>query len=163
MSAVMAMPAMSGMLNSSARPIAPPRNSARSVAMAAISLTTHMPKTTGLGKRVAAHLGQIAPGDDAELGRQRLEQHGDQIGEQHHPEQPVAVFGAGLDVGGEIARVHIGDRGDDRRPGEGEIARPAAGLAARIARAAATVRSLNDLFRAASPRMGGITRLAIKV
>ena len=49
MTAVTPMPASSGILNSSAKPIAPPRNSARSVAMAAISLTTHIAQTTGLG------------------------------------------------------------------------------------------------------------------
>ena len=32
------------------QPMAPPRNSARSVAMAAISLTTHIAQTTGCGK-----------------------------------------------------------------------------------------------------------------
>jgi len=37
------------MLNSNAKPIEPPRNSARSVAIAAISLTTHIATTTGLG------------------------------------------------------------------------------------------------------------------
>ena len=47
--AVTPMPAISGILNNSARPIAPPKNSARSVAMAAISLTTHIAQTTGLG------------------------------------------------------------------------------------------------------------------
>ena len=77
-----------------------------------------------LRKMLAAHLGEIAPGDDAELGRQRLEQHRDRIGHQHDPQQRVAVFRAGLDVGGEIAGVHIGDRGDHRRPGEQQRAEP---------------------------------------
>jgi hypothetical protein len=36
-------------------------------------------------KPVAAHLCEIPPGDDAELGGQRLEQHGDEIGGEHHP------------------------------------------------------------------------------
>ncbi len=48
--AVTTMPQTSGRLNSSARPIAPPRNSARSVAMAATSLTAHIPQTTGREK-----------------------------------------------------------------------------------------------------------------
>ena len=78
-----------------------------------------------LRKMLAAHFGQIAPGDDAELGRQRLEQHGDDIGEQHDPQQRIAVFRARLDVGGEIAGVHIGDRGDHRRAGEQQRAEPA--------------------------------------
>ena len=73
--AVTPMPAMSGICSKSERPIAPPRNSARSVAIAATSLTIQSAQTTGFGKMLAAHFGQVAPGDDAELGRQRLEQH----------------------------------------------------------------------------------------
>jgi hypothetical protein len=68
----------------------------------------------------AISLGQVAAGDDAELGGERLEQHGDQIRRQHHPQQLVAVTRAGLDVGGEISRIDIGDRGDHRRTHEGE-------------------------------------------
>src|ERR1035438_3664303 len=102
MTAVTPMPAISGILNSSASPIAPPRNSARSVAMAAISLTTHIAQTTGVGEMIAAHFREIAASDDAEFGRQRLEQHGNQIGEQDDPQQGVAVFRASLDIGREI-------------------------------------------------------------
>ena len=79
---------------------------------------------------VAAHFREIAAGDDAELGRQRLKQHGDQVGQQHDPQQAVAVFRAGLDVGREIAGVHVGDRGDDRRTGKSEIGARAAAFAA---------------------------------
>lgn len=45
--AVTPIPASSGIWNSSASAIAPPRNSARSVAIAATSLSSHMPITTG--------------------------------------------------------------------------------------------------------------------
>ncbi len=69
---------------------------------------------------IAAQFREVLAGDDAELGGKALEQHGDHVGEKHDPEQPVAVFGAGLDVGGEVAGVHIGDRGDDRRAGKGQ-------------------------------------------
>jgi len=65
-----------------------------------------------------AQFRQIAPGDDAELRRHGLEQHGDQVGDQHHPQQLIAVGRAGLDIGGEIAWVHITHRRHDRRPGE---------------------------------------------
>ena len=40
----------SGMPNSRLKPIAAPINSARSVAMATSSISTHIPQTTGLGK-----------------------------------------------------------------------------------------------------------------
>jgi hypothetical protein len=74
-----------------------------------------------LRKMIAAQFREIAAGHDAELGRERLEQHRDQVGEQDDPKQAVAVFRAGLDVGREISRIHVGDRGDDRRAGEGQI------------------------------------------
>ena len=79
-------------------------------------------------KMIAAHFREVLAGDDAELGGQALEQHRDDVGEQHDPEQAVAVFRAGLDVGGEIARVHIGDRGDDRGTGKGQRGAQAAAL-----------------------------------
>ncbi len=81
--------------------------------MAAISLTIHMAQTSGRGNCSRQMLREIAAGDDAELGRERLEQHGDQIRHQHDPKQAVAIFRAGLNIGREIARVHIGDRDDD--------------------------------------------------
>ena len=69
---------------------------------------------------IAALLGQALARDNAELGGQALKQHGGDIGQHHHPQEQIAVSGARLDIGGEIARVHIGDRGDDRRTGEGQ-------------------------------------------
>ena len=94
---------------------------------------------------IAAHFREILAGDDAELGGQALEQHRDDVGEQHDPEQAVAVFRAGLDVGGEIARVHIGDRGDDRGTGKGQTRRasPRAGRPSTW-RAVTSVRSDSD-------------------
>ena len=51
----------------------------------------HIPQTTGCGKWSRHISARFAAGDDAELGRQRLEQHRDDVGEQHDPEQAVAV------------------------------------------------------------------------
>src|SRR5439155_17379501 len=59
-------------------------------------------------------LGKVAVGDDPELGRQVLDQHGHQVRREHHPEQEVAEAGAARDVGGEVARIYVGDRGDER-------------------------------------------------
>ena len=78
------------------------------------------------GEMRAAELRQALAGDDAELGRQRLEQHRHQVGEQHDPQQQIAELRAALDVGGEIAGVHVGDRGDHRRSGERQEAAQAA-------------------------------------
>ena len=66
----------------------------------------------------AAQFGQVAPSDDAQLCRQCLEQHGDQVRHHHDPQQRVAELGTRLDVGREVARVHVGDRGDHRGAGE---------------------------------------------
>ena len=77
-----------------------------------------MHQTTGRGKCVAAVLGQVLPGGDAELGREGLDQHGHQVAGHDHPQQRVAELGAALDVGGEVARVHVGDAGDEGRPQE---------------------------------------------
>jgi hypothetical protein len=49
-----------------------------------------------------------------------LEQHRDDIGEGHDPEQAIAIARPGLDVGGEVARIDIGDRRYDSRPEEGQ-------------------------------------------
>src|ERR1700733_3710161 len=94
--------------NSSEIPSAPPRNSATSVAIAAISEAIHMPR-----KLVAAKLRKATPGDDPELRRHPLKQHRDQVRRQHHPQKLVAVSRTRLDVRSKVARVHVADRGHD--------------------------------------------------
>ena len=79
------------------------------------------------GKMRAAELCEALAGDDADPGGHRLEHHGDEIGEHDDPEQQVAETCAALDVGGEVAWVHVGDRGDHGGPGERQEApQPAA-------------------------------------
>ena len=75
---------------------------------------------------VAAQLRQVAPGGQAQLGGQRLDQHRQQVGGDDHPEQQVAVLGAGGEVGGEVARVDVGDGRDEGRTEQGEPAQPTA-------------------------------------
>ncbi len=120
-------------------------------------------------KFIAAHFREVASGDDAELGREGLEQHGDQIGQQHDPEQAVAVFGARLDVGREISGIHVGDRGDHGRTGEWQIgahAPPPAGqnLARRRRRPLRERAPHGDRFRqgmsARVPRFGHLHYIA---
>ncbi|MNE59066.1 hypothetical protein D3C80_1541380 [compost metagenome] len=43
-------------------------------------------------KLIAAHFRQVTVGDDTQLGRQRLKQHGNKVGHHHHPQQAVTVF-----------------------------------------------------------------------
>ena len=75
---------------------------------------------------LAAELGEVAAGRDAEFRRQGLDHHRDQVGDQDHPEQQVAEPGAGGDVGGEVTGVDVGDGGDEGGAEEGpEPAHPA--------------------------------------
>src|SRR5665811_1209718 len=78
--AVTTIPARRGIWNSKESPMAPPRNSARSVAMAATSLIAPHRPDNRLRKLLAAHLRQVPPRNNAELGGESLEQHRDQIG-----------------------------------------------------------------------------------
>ena len=78
---------------------------------------------------LAAELGEVLAGGDPELRRLRLDQHRDQVGREHHPEQQVAELGAAGDVGGEVAGVDVGDRGDEGGAEEGPDAADAAGVA----------------------------------
>jgi hypothetical protein len=64
-------------------------------------------------KSLATEFGEIAPGDNPKLRRQRLEKHRNDIGDKNDPEQVIIVFGAGLDVRREVSGVHIGDRRHD--------------------------------------------------
>ena len=57
--------------------------------------------------------GQSLAGDDAELRRLVLNQHGDDVGQHQHPDQQKPVSGPCGDVGCDVARVDVGDRGDE--------------------------------------------------
>ena len=67
-----------------------------------------------------AQLGQAGAGGDAQLRRQVLHHHGQHAGQHDHPDEQGAVLGPGAHVGGEVARVDVGDRGDERRPEHSE-------------------------------------------
>src|SRR5215212_834544 len=69
----------------------------------------------GAGELLPDHLRQAQPGGDTELRGERLHQHRHQVGGEDDPEQQIAILGTGLDVGGEVAGIHVGDRGDERR------------------------------------------------
>ena len=102
------------------------------------------PERDGLLEVLAAQLRQVLAGGDAGLGRQVLHEHRHQVRGDDHPQQHVAVLGAARDVGGEVARVDVGDRGDEGGAEERDAAADAparAGLAA-AASAAARARRL---------------------
>ena len=62
---------------------------------------------------IAQGLGQAAPGDDAELGREVLDEPGHDVAEHDDPDQQVAVHGARGHVARDVARVEVGDAGDE--------------------------------------------------
>ena len=59
---------------------------------------------------VAAGLRQVAPGRDAQLEGERLQQDRHQVGDQDDAQQRVAEPRAAGEVGGPVARVHVADR-----------------------------------------------------
>jgi hypothetical protein len=79
---------------------------------------------------VAAVLGQVQAGGNAQLGRQRLDEHGHQVAGYNKPQQRVAELGAALDVGGKVTGVDVGHAGDKGRPQEGQQPGQAAFFAA---------------------------------
>ncbi len=66
-----------------------------------------------MGKIFAAQFGQVLLGGDAQLGRKRLDEHGQQVAAYHHPEQRIAEAGSAGEIGGVIAGVDIGHGGDE--------------------------------------------------
>ena len=86
-----------------------------SVDIAITSACSQSPTLDRAGEVVAAELRQVALGDDAELRRQVLDEHRHEVRGEHDPQQEVAELRAALDVRGEVARVDVRDRGDERR------------------------------------------------
>ncbi len=68
----------------------------------------------------AAGLGQVPAGNDAQPGRQRLQEDGHGVGHQEHPDQLVIELGSPFDVGRPIAGVHIADADEIRRTQKGK-------------------------------------------
>ena len=70
------------------------------------------------GKRSRQTSGRFLRGGDAELRAHRLDEHRHEVRGEDDPEQQVAVPRAGGHVRGEVARVDVRDRGDERRAEE---------------------------------------------
>ena len=100
------------------KPSAAPRNSARSVAIATTSISDPHRPDDRPREALAADARPGSARGDAELGGERLDEHRHQVAGDDHPQQRVAELRAALDVGGEVAGVHVGDAGDEGRPEE---------------------------------------------
>ena len=68
---------------------------------------------------VPAGLREVLTGCDPQLGGLGLDDHRDQVRSEDDPEQQIAELGAPGDVGGEVARVDVGDGRDEGRAEEG--------------------------------------------
>ena len=115
----MTQPQTSGMPKSNCSAMAEPTTSARSQAAIAISQSDPEKDDGRLGIMIAAGLGQIAPGGDTELDAKMLQQDRHEIGDHDDAEQGVTKLRAARQVGRPIARVHVADRDEKTRPGEG--------------------------------------------
>ena len=84
--------------------------------------------TDRLGIVIAAGLGQVAAGGDAELDAEMLEQDRHEVGDHDDGEQRVAEFRAARQIGRPVARVHVADRDEKTRAGKGEQLPPERGV-----------------------------------
>ena len=117
---VTSTPTAIGQLNSRLSAIAEPITSARSHAAMAISQSDPERDRDGPRIVIAAGLREVASGDDAELGREPLEQHGHEVRQQDDAEQRVAEARSAGEVGRPVAGVHVADGDEVSGPGEGE-------------------------------------------
>jgi hypothetical protein len=79
---------------------------------------------------VAAGLGEIASGGDAEFGGEALEEHGHEVAEEHDAEEGVTEFRTPADVGGPVAGIHVTHGDEIARSGKREdFAKPGGALA----------------------------------
>ena len=124
--AVMIVPTTIGMPNSRLSAIAEPMTSARSQAAMAISHSIHRKIVDRTRVMVAAGLRQIAPGDDAQLERQILQQHRREIRDQNDRKQQIAELRAACQVGCPVAGVHVADRDQQAGADEGQQCAPEA-------------------------------------
>jgi hypothetical protein len=76
---------------------------------------------------VADVRGERAVDDQAELGREVLDKHSHQVGNEDHPDQGVAVAGTGGHVGRDVARIDVGNRRDEGGAKENQSAGESAG------------------------------------
>ena len=131
-------PITSGMPKRSCSAIAEPITSARSHAAMAISQSTQSTKFVFGPVVVPAGLGQVAPGDDPQPRRERLQEHRHQVARQDHPEERVGEARAPGDVRRPVAGVHVAHRHQEPRAGEGQQLPPEAPALGHRARCGAT-------------------------
>ena len=71
---------------------------------------------TAVAHALAKDFRQALACDDAQLGGLVLDQYAHAVGDYEHPDQQIAISGAGSDVGGHVTRIHIGYGRHESRP-----------------------------------------------
>ena len=127
-SPVMTTAQNNGMWKSRLSATALPSTSARSQAATASSLSSQLGQRVQRGIPVAAALGQVFAGDDAEPRGDDLHEDGHEAGESDDPEQVVLELRSGLQVGAPVAGVHVADADQDGRADEGAPLLPESGV-----------------------------------
>ena len=116
------------------------------------------------GETVAAHLGEVPPGRDAELGAHRLDEHRHDVRGQDHPEEQVAVLRARGHIRREVAGVDVRDRRDERGPEKRpEGAEPAPPACQRLRRCPEHARLAGQDRLGAETAPGGFQRRGLGV
>ncbi len=67
----------------------------------------------GAGEMLAAVLREGEAGNDAQLGREVLDENRHRVRPEQHPEEAIAELSSAENVGGEVAGVDVGDGGDE--------------------------------------------------
>ena len=96
--------------------------------MAAISLTTHIPKTIGLGNCSRHISARLRPVTMPSLADSAWNSMAIRLASSTTQSRRVAIFRPSLDVGGKIARIHVGDRGNHGRSAKCQISVQSAAL-----------------------------------
>ena len=109
----------SGMWNSRLSATALPSTSARSQAPMASFAHEPVGPARPRGIPIAAALGQILAGDDAQPRGDDLHEDRHQAGQRDDPEQAVLELCAGLQIGAPVAGVHVADADENGRAHEG--------------------------------------------
>ena len=83
--------------------------------MATTSASSQSAQVRGRGNSCRIISGRLSPEAMPSFAESDLHQHRHQVGGDDDPEQQIAELGAALDIGGEVAGIHVGDGGDERR------------------------------------------------
>ena len=146
--AVMMIAHVIGMWNNRFRATALPSDSARSV-MPRWRFPSRSSWASGVhfGYQSRQHWARSLPVATPEPGRDHLEEDRHETGQAHHPQQPVLELRPARQVRAPVARVHVADADQDRRPCKRPPTAPEPGVLARHLHRAVHVRERRGVLR----------------